>query len=131
MSNKMRPLIAIVDDEEQIRKALRRLLVSADLDVETFSSGADFLDSLRTHRPDCVVLDLHMPLMSGFAVQARLAEAGERIPILVITGHDSPETRYQALAGQPAAYLAKPVNDKDLLDAIELALGSNRALSAG
>ena len=125
MLNKTRPLIAIVDDEEHIRKALRRLLVSAGLDVETFRSGAEFLDSLRTQRPDCVVLDLHMPLMSGFAVQARLAEAGERIPVLIITGHDSPETRDQALLGQPVAYLAKPVNDKELLDAIELALASN------
>jgi FixJ family two-component response regulator len=131
MLDKTRPLIAIVDDEEHIRKALRRLLVSADLDVETFRSGAEFLDSLRTHRPDCVVLDLHMPLMSGFAVQARLVEAGERIPVLVITGHDSPETRYQALVGHPAAYLAKPVNDKELLHAIDLALGHNRTPLAG
>jgi FixJ family two-component response regulator len=127
MSNKMRPLIAVVDDEEHIRKALKRLLISAGLEVETFSSGAEFLDSLRTHRPGCVVLDLHMPLMSGLAVQARLAEAGERIPVLVITGHDSPETREQALAAQPVAYLPKPVNDRDLLDAIELALGRNSA----
>jgi len=131
MSNKVRPLIALVDDEEHIRKALRRLLVSADLDVETFTSGADFLDSLLTRRPDCVVLDLHMPLMSGFAVQARLAEAGERIPVIIITGHDSPETRYQALVGQPAAYLSKPANDKDLLDAIELALSGTRTPLAG
>jgi FixJ family two-component response regulator len=127
----MRSLIAIVDDEAHIRKALRRLLVSAGLDVETFSSGVDFLNSLRTHRPDCVVLDLHMPLMSGFAVQARLAETGGRIPVIIITGHDSPETRDQALVGQPAAYLAKPVNDQDLLDAIELALGGNKPPLAG
>ena len=126
MLNKVRPLIAVVDDEEHIRKALRRLLVSADLDVETFTSGGEFLDSLLTRRPDCVVLDLHMPQMSGFAVQARLVEAGERIPVIIITGHDSPETRYQALVGHPAAYLAKPVNDQDLLNAIESALGCAR-----
>jgi FixJ family two-component response regulator len=131
MLNKTRPLIAIVDDEEHIRKALRRLLVSADLDVETFKSGAEFLDSLRTHRPDCVVLDLHMPLMSGFVVQTRLAEASEQIPVLIITGHDSPETRGQALLRQPVAYLSKPVNDEELLGAIELALGGNRAPLAG
>jgi FixJ family two-component response regulator len=127
MAKKVRPLIAVVDDEEHIRKALRRLLVSAGLEVEIFMSGAEFLDSLRTRRPDCVVLDLHMPLMSGFAVQARLAEASDRIPVLIITGRDSPETREQAFAAQPVAYLSKPVNDKDLLDAIEQALGRNRA----
>jgi len=131
MSKEKRPLIAVVDDEEHIRKALKRLLNSAGLEAETFKSGAEFLDSLRTHRPGCVVLDLHMPLMSGFAVQARLAEAGERIPVLVITGHDSPETRDQALVAQPVAYLSKPVNDKELLDAIDLALGSSRTPKAG
>jgi FixJ family two-component response regulator len=117
-----RSLIAIVDDEEPIRKALRRLLRSAGLDVETFQSGVEFLESLATRRPDCVVLDLHMPSMTGFEVQAQLAESGATVPVVIITGHDSDETRERALAGQPAAYLRKPVNDQVLLGAIELAL---------
>jgi FixJ family two-component response regulator len=115
-----RPLIAVVDDEEPIRKALRRLLASAGLDVETFPSGTAFLESLLDHQPDCVVLDLHMPLVSGFEVQARLAASG--MPVVILTGHDSDETRDRALAGRPVAYLRKPVNDQTLLDAIELAL---------
>ena len=123
---KNRPLVAVVDDEEPIRKALARLLRSADLDVETFPSGVEFLQSLLTRRPDCAVLDLHMPFANGFDVQARLAEAGLPIPVVIITGHDSTETRHRALAGRPAAYLRKPVNDQALLDAIELALSSNR-----
>ena len=68
--SKPRLLIAVVDDEEAVRTALRRLLRSASLDVETFSSGAEFLESVKEHQPDCVVLDLHMPQVSGFAVQA-------------------------------------------------------------
>jgi FixJ family two-component response regulator len=116
--------VAIVDDEEPIRKALARLLRSGGLDVESFPSGSEFLESLPAHRPDCVVLDLHMPVVNGFEVQARLVEFG--VPVVIITGHDSDETRARALAGRPAAYLRKPVNDQVLLDAIELALGLNR-----
>ena len=122
--SKPRPLVAIVDDEEPIRKALTRLLRSGGLDVESFPSGSEFLESLSAHRPDCVVLDLHMPVVNGFEVQARLVEFG--VPVVIITGHDSDETRARALAGRPAAYLRKPVNDQVLLDAIELALGLNR-----
>ena len=109
-----------------MRIALRRLLRSAGLDVETFPSGVEFLESLLTRRPDCVLLDLHMPLMNAFEVQARLAESSAPVPVVIITGHDSTETRDRALAGRPVAYLRKPVNDQTLLDAIELALTHNR-----
>jgi FixJ family two-component response regulator len=119
---KTRCLIAVVDDEESVRIALRRLLRSASLDVETFSSGAEFLDSLKSHRPACALLDLHMPHVSGFAVQARLAEAGIRLPVVVITAHDSEETRERALAAGVVAYLRKPVDDQTLLDAIASAI---------
>jgi FixJ family two-component response regulator len=118
-------MIAIVDDEESIRKALTRLLRSAGLDVETFPSGVEFMESIPTRRPDCVVLDLHMPAMDGFEVLARLAKSSVPVPVVIITGHDSTETRDRALAGRPMAYLRKPVNDQTLLDAIELALTHN------
>ena len=115
-------LIAIVEDEEPIRKALRRLLRSAGMDVKSFPSGVEFLESLTNQWPDCVVLDLQMPVMNGFEVQARLAELRVSVPVVIITGHDSDETRAIALAGFPVAYLRKPVNDQLLLDAIALAL---------
>jgi len=125
--NKSRLLVAVVDDEEAVRIALRRLLRSAGLDVETFSSGAEFLESMKGHQPDCVVLDLHMPQLGGFAVQARLAEAGIRLPTVVITGHDTDEARARALAGGAAAYLRKPVDDQALLAAIETAKAATKA----
>ena len=115
-------LIAIVEDEEPIRKALRRLLRSAGMDVKSFPSGVEFLESLTTEWPDCVVLDLHMPVMNGFEVQAQLEDLRVSVPVVIITGHDSDETRALALAGFPVAYLRKPVNDQLLLDAIALAL---------
>jgi FixJ family two-component response regulator len=120
--SRTRPFVAVVDDEEPIRKAMRRLLSSAGMDVETFPSGAEFLASLAIRSPDCVVLDLHMPTMNGFEVQARLATSDVRVPVVIITAHDSAETREQAMSGRPAAYLSKPVNDQTLLDAIDEAL---------
>jgi len=120
-----RPFIAVVDDEESIRKALTRLLLSAGLDVATFASGVKFLESIQTHRPDCVVLDLHMPVMNGFEVQARLAVSVKPVPVVIITGNDSTETHDRALAGRPIAYLRKPVDEQTLLDAIQLALCQN------
>ena len=115
-------LIAIVEDEEPVRKALRRLLGSAGMDVKSFPSGVEFLESLKNQWPDCVVLDLQMPVMNGFEIQARLAELRVSVPVVIITGYDSDETRALALAGFPVAYLRKPVNDQLLLDAIALAL---------
>jgi len=115
-------LIAIVEDDEPSRKALARLLCSAGMDVTSFPSGVEFLEYLTTEWPDCVVLDLHMPVMNGVEVQAQLADLRVSVPVVIITGHDSDETRALALAGFPVAYLRKPVNDQLLLDAIALAL---------
>lgn len=120
--SKDRPLIAVVDDEKPIRIALQRLMRSANLDVETFPSGVEFLESLKTRQPDCVVLDLHMPYVDGFEVQSRLADTSIRLSVVIITGHDSAEARERALAGGAAAYLRKPVDGQVLLDAITSAI---------
>jgi FixJ family two-component response regulator len=119
--SKERPLIAVIDDEDAVRKALRRLLQSTGLAVETFSGGAEFLDSLLMHLPECAVLDLHMPGVNGFNVLARLAEMHSRVPVVVITGHDSPEAEECAISGKASAYLRKPIKDSVLLDAISAA----------
>jgi FixJ family two-component response regulator len=119
---KARPLIAVVDDDDAMCIALRRFLRAAKLDAETFPSGAKFLESLQTHQPDCVVLDLHMPGLDGFAVQARLVEMGIRLPVIVITGRDSAETRERALTNGSSDYLPKPVDGQTLLDAISTAI---------
>lgn len=119
-----RPLIAVVDDEAPIRKALTRLLRSAGMDVASYSSGAEFLASCPTAKVDCVVLDLHMPDVDGFEVLRRLPRSPHRLPCIIITGHDQPETRMRVMAEHPVAYLRKPMNDDLLLDAITLALSS-------
>ena len=121
-----RPLIAVVDDEACVSKALKRLLRTAGHKVETFASGAAFLNWLQSETPDCVVLDLHMPQVDGFAVQARLAQQGVRVPVVAITGRDTPQARERALAGGAAAYLAKPLEDEALLEAIAVAIAPTR-----
>ena len=119
--SKAHPFIAVVDDEEPVRTALMRLMRSAGLTVETFESGTDFLKSLETGLPDCVVLDLHMPHMDGFNVQTQLAQKCAALPVIILTGHDFPEARERAMAGGATAFLRKPVHDRTLLDAISAA----------
>jgi FixJ family two-component response regulator len=121
------PSIAIVDDEEGIRKALGRLLRAAGLEAHGYANGQEFLTAAAERRPDCVVLDLHMPGMSGLQVLRKLKAIGLLLPIVVITAHDEPETREQCLSTGARAYLRKPLEDRLLLNAISAAM---RPLSA-
>jgi FixJ family two-component response regulator len=121
------PFIAVVDDEESIRTALKRLLRAAGLEVEGYASGQAFLDAAVQRRPDCVLLDLHMPSMSGQQILARIRQMAARAPVVVITGHDTPETREQCLAAGAAAYLCKPLDDRLLFNAISAALSKSAA----
>jgi FixJ family two-component response regulator len=118
---KARPLVAVVDDEEPVRTALMRLMRSAGLSVQTFGSGADFLQSLEIRLPDCVVLDLQMPHMDGFNMQTHLARKCAALPVIIVTGHDFPKARERAMASGASAFLHKPVHDLTLLDAISAA----------
>jgi FixJ family two-component response regulator len=120
-------LIAIVDDEESVRKAISRLLRAAGFGVETYASGSDFLRAVEQRPPHCVVLDLRMPHISGFDVQSALKQAHAQVPVIIITGDDSAETRAHAIGQGAKAYLRKPVDDAMLLDAIHTAIGSRSA----
>jgi FixJ family two-component response regulator len=111
--------IAVVDDDEAVRKGIARLLRSAGLSARVFASVPEFLGSLPDYLPSCVVLDLHMPGLSGFSLMETLQR---RFPIVVITGHDSPEAQTRAMTEGAATYLTKPVGDNDLLEAISSAV---------
>ncbi|HEX7218504.1 MAG TPA: response regulator [Burkholderiales bacterium] len=117
------PFIAVVDDEEPVRKALKRLLRAAGLEAEGYASGKEFLAAER--RPDCVVLDLHMPVMSGQALLRQIRRMSSRLPVVVITAHDTAETRDECIAAGAAAYLRKPLDDRLLLNAISVALAKS------
>jgi FixJ family two-component response regulator len=123
------PSVAIVDDEEPIRKALRRLLRASGIDAESYASGQEFLaaTAAAAHPPDCLVLDLHMPGMSGLQLLQKLQSAKHKVPTVIITAHDEPETREQCLAAGACAYLRKPFEDRLLLNAISAAVRSRVA----
>ena len=124
-----RPLIAVVDDEESVRRALARMLSASQFETEAFASGAEFLDALRTRTPDCAILDYQMPGMNGRDVQRQLARAQIRLPIIVITAHDQPALREQCLADGAVGYLAKPLQREQLVGLILDAIRQNAANS--
>jgi FixJ family two-component response regulator len=118
--DRIRPLIAVVDDEPQFCKAVARLLKTHAFDVVTFTCGKAFLADCASQSPDCLLLDLHMPSLSGFEVLERIA--ARRIPSFVITGHDQPGNAERARALGAVDYFLKPVNESQLVDAIRAAI---------
>ena len=122
------PLIAVVDDEDAVRTALRRLLESTGMKVVTFCGGREFLADLARQQPDCAVVDLHMPDLTGFDVLERLAEMKAGVPVIIITGHDSADAETSATRGGAFAYLRKPITDHVLLAAIAAAIASTTPL---
>jgi FixJ family two-component response regulator len=116
--------VAIVDDEAAIRRALLRLMRAAGIPARAFAEGAELLALLPHSQPCCALLDLHMPGMSGLALQARLAELAPATGVILMTGHHTPEEQARAMQQRPLAYLLKPVNDQALLDAIAAACPS-------
>jgi FixJ family two-component response regulator len=123
--SKLKPFVAVVDDDESVSRAIKRLLRSAGLASDTFKTGDDFLDmfdSIPSYRPACIVLDIQMPGLNGLEVQQRLAGSG--IPVIFITAHDETGVREQALAAGAAGYLRKPFNDEVLIKAVTTAISS-------
>jgi len=113
-----RSFVAVVDDEESVRKALLRLLRAANMDAEAFASGEAFLSSLEKFRPDCVVLDLQMPGLTGRDVQRRLISMQINMPVILITAHDDIVTQQQSLSDGAANYLRKPLRGDVLVRSI-------------
>jgi len=112
-------MIAIVDDDPSVRRALGRLIRSAGYTVETFASAGEFLDSAAVGRTTCLVLDLLLEGMTGFELQGLLAADGAGIPVIVITAHDDAATRERVRHAGAAAYLPKPFDPAALLHAIQ------------
>ncbi len=117
------PVIAIVDDDPSVRRALHRLVQSAGYTVQTFASAREFLDWVPRGQTACLVLDIHLDGMSGFELQERLAADGAGIPIIFITAHDDAAIREGIKQSGAAGHLWKPVDGPALLDAIGRAIG--------
>jgi FixJ family two-component response regulator len=118
--------IAIVDDDASVRKALARLLSASSFDIETYGSARDFLASLETGQPDCLVVDLHMPDLTGFDLQRHLVRAGVEIPTIVITAYNEPGLRERCQSAGAAAFLLKPLDGSTLIGVINAATARRR-----
>ena len=115
--------VAVVEDDESIRKALRRLLAALGHEPEMFASGPAFFASTPLDRHDCLIVDLNMPGMSGLEILKRLAEGGVKLPTVMMTAYDEGWSREQCLAAGASAYLRKPLDDELLVQAIAEAVG--------
>ena len=115
--------VAVVDDDASVRKALARLLNTSPFVPQTFGTAQEFLDSLPLAIPDCLVLDLQMPDMTGLDLQDQLARIGVQIPTIIVTAHDEENLRQRCRLAGAAAYLIKPLDEATLI------LSINRAIS--
>jgi FixJ family two-component response regulator len=117
-----RPLILIVDDDEEVRTALQELILSIGLDAVCFASPRELLESELPDRPGCLVLDVRMPGASGLDLQHQLAAKGNPKPIIFLTGHGDIPMTVQAMKAGAVDFLTKPVRDQTLLDAVTVAI---------
>jgi FixJ family two-component response regulator len=126
-------IVFVVDDDESVRESLGGLIRSAGLRVETFASAQQFLAGPRSNTvgnvgaPSCLVLDVHLPGLSGLDLQKRMAEVNIEIPIIFITGRGDIPTTVRAMKAGAIEFLTKPFRDHDLLDAIGQAIEQDKA----
>jgi FixJ family two-component response regulator len=114
--------VFVVDDDDQMRAAMQRLLKSVGLRAEAFASPQEFLRRKLPDGPSCLILDVRLPGMSGLDVQRKLTETGLQIPVIFITGHGDIPMTVKAMKSGAVEFLTKPFRDQDLLDAIQQAL---------
>jgi FixJ family two-component response regulator len=124
------PLIAVLDDEASVRKALGRLLRAAGFESRAFASGHEFLEACRHEPPDCVVLDMHMPGMSGLEVLKRTSSLGIFLPMVLITADDESHRCQRMLDEGAVSWLRKPVDGPQLIQCVEHAVLMARSVHA-
>ncbi len=116
------PTVFIVDDDEEVRAAIKLLMDSVGLAAETFASAQDYLDRFDPQRPGCLVLDIRMRGMSGLDLQDRLTAEPLHPPIIIITGHGDVPMAVRAVKAGAVDFIEKPFNDQALLDAVHRAV---------
>jgi FixJ family two-component response regulator len=115
-------LVAIIEDDDSYRGAVRRLLKSAGFPVQSFASAEEFLSSDQQHETGCLIADIRMPGMSGLDLQSKLNSDHCPIPTIFITAHGDEKMRLQAMRGGAVKFLAKPFDGETLLGAVRVAL---------
>jgi FixJ family two-component response regulator len=119
----MKPLLAVVDDDISVRESLESLIRSAGMAVRVFGSAEEFLNSAHPKQPDCLILDVRMPGMSGIELHRHLIARDCKVPVVFMTAHGyGDQATPEASSGRTVAYLNKPFSDDELLDAVRAAL---------
>ena len=116
------PLISIVDDDDALRSSLEDLIRSVGFRVQGFISAEAFLRSNQVQKTDCLILDMRMPGMTGLRLQRQLRSMSLDLPIIFITAYEDRDARAQAVEAGALAFLYKPFDEQELLNAINVAL---------
>jgi len=124
------PTVFVVDDDEELRLALGNLFASVGHEVKLFDSTTAFLREVPQNQPGCLVLDVRLPGVSGLEFQGQLARAQVQIPIIFMTGHGDIPMSVQAMKAGAIDFLTKPFRDQDMLDAVALAIETDRVRRA-
>lgn len=119
------PLVYVIDDDASVRRSLARYLRVSDYRVETYPSAEEFLANPTMAEYGCIILDLRMPGLSGEGLQERLGTMEGALPVIIITGHGDARVRTRVMERGAVAFLAKPFDDEELLEAIAAALVRN------
>jgi len=118
----MESFIAVVDDDISVREALEGLIRSAGMAVKGFASAEEFLNAANGRKPDCLILDVRLPGMSGFELQHHLVARNCKLPVIFMTAHGYDErARSEVSSAWTVAYLTKPFTEDELLDAVQTA----------
>jgi len=122
-----KPTVFIIDDDSSVREGVADLLRSIGLQVQSFASPQEFLDSKRPDAPGCLILDVRLPGPSGLELQGMLASSGIQLPIIFISGHGDIPMSVRAIKSGAIEFLTKPLHEQQLLDAVHAAIEQDRA----
>ena len=128
--SEVEPIVFVVDDDPSVRRSTERLVRSMGFDVIAFASATEFKNRRRVEGPACLVLDVHLPDLSGLDLQRELAASGVEMPIIFITGRGNIPMSVRAMKEGAVEFLTKPVKSRDLLAAIRAAIERDRAVAA-
>lgn len=129
--NQEHPTVFVVDDDVSIRESLKNLFRSVGLNVQTYETAQEYLAAAHPNMSGCLVLDVRLPGKSGLELQHQLAESDVARPIIFITGHGDIPMSVRAMKAGAVEFLTKPFRDQDLLDAVQQAIGLDRAMRDG